>query len=198
MIEGNLVGKTRRCKSMQAALAGVQMVTPAWISECLTCERIILPSVTSVIRSLPTTAAESNATSFGVAKLAAAKLGNDNNQLFRDVNVFLCSSFESKQGRDISTLLRAGSAGILSNVASVKKCLSHAQKVVCLCGSKSKTKISQAMEEAIRAHSDRVLVCDFKWLFDSISSGSICDMDEYQPEDAKAMELWRLAMQHRK
>ena len=187
---------TRRCKSMQAALAGVQIVTPAWIADCLTSERIILPTVASVIRSLPMAVVESSDTSFGVAKLAAAKHGNKDNQLFSDVNVLLCSTFDSKQARDISTLLRAGGAGILLNVASIKKCLAQAQQVVSLCG--SKTNMSPAMEEVLRSHSDRVLVVDFKWLFDSISSGKLCDMGEYQPKDVKAMELWRLAMQHRK
>jgi hypothetical protein len=178
---------------MQAASAGVEIVTPAWVSECLTRKCIAVPSAASIIRTLG--GAEPNECAFGVAKIAAAKSQRNEAQLLQDVEVILCGSFETKQARDIHALVKAAGGNVLTNAIAAKKLLSLSQnrKLICLCN--AKTKISQVLEDAIRAHSDQVFVVDFKWLFDCISCAMILEMDNYPPTDSKAERLWQFTMQ---
>jgi hypothetical protein len=191
--EHNLVGMTRRCKSMQASLAGVQIVTPAWITACLDQKKVVLPPISSIIRSLPMAVDHDDyfTTSHGVAKLAASKKQDSNSLLLGNTAVYLCSAFGTTQGRDMLILLKAAGAEIVTSIPSTKQCFSRKKKLFCICG--SNPKITSSFESILRTHIDQVGVVDNKWLFDCISSGMILGVEKYQPNGSSiATELWKL------
>ncbi|GKY97847.1 hypothetical protein MPSEU_000742300 [Mayamaea pseudoterrestris] len=192
---GDLTAKTRRRKAMQAALAGIEIVTQSWISECLTRTRIVVPAAATIIRSLPSGDINNKSCVFGVAKQAAAKMQGIGAHLLSGVAFLLCGSFD-KQTHDMSILIKAAGASILPNAGAAKKLLSLKQNLVCLCN--ATTKISRPLEEAVRAHSEQVLVVEYNWLFDCISSGTILGLNGYTPKDSKAAELWQFLRQKQK
>jgi hypothetical protein len=181
---------------MQAALAGVEIVTPAWIEECIRTERIIHPPTLCIIRSLPMSVENLLYPAFGVAKLAAARSEMPPLRLLAETSVFLVGTFASKQCRDIATLLEAAGAATLSNAGAVKKSITSGSRVVCLCS--PTPKVTPALESAIRSHVNLASLVDSKWLFDCISCGSVLGAKGYAPQGGLAAELWRLAINAQK
>jgi hypothetical protein len=199
-------------KAMQASLHGIPIVAPTWITACLEKKAVAVPDSNLYVRTLPSkTGAPSN---FGVAYLAAAMghikahRNNSTNSIaynpFQNVIVYLCG-FSNKNVTAFAQLLReAGARQVIfqKQVALAKlKGLSndHVEdepdkscRFVILCND-ANVSFSGPMEREIKIRSDRVLVVNVNWLFDSVSCGCALGSGPYKPHGGKAQDLWALS-----
>jgi len=194
---GNVIARTRTVKAMQAALAGVPLVSAAWISSCRQAKALTVPSSSMFIRSLPIKTSDSHANSdYGVACVAATIQRSGTNYCpLRGHFVHLCGPFSRQKQADISLLLRQSGAEIVSHPSAVLgkvRALSDdgEGKVVLVCDDSTNSGISSALERDVKLHKRNVLIATSIWLFDSISCGKALSAGAYKPRSRKAKELW--------
>jgi hypothetical protein len=195
---GNLVAGKRTLKAMQATMAGVPLVSPAWITSCGEPNQSVLPNSSMFVRTLPTKITrEDQIMDFGVSAIAAAirssrvQVASFQFKILNDVSVYLCGSFETT----IAKLLREAGAEVLTASATVAAKLSADgnPKVVLLCSDKG-CKIPGSVESQVKIHKSQVQVVNADWLFDSISCGSVLTAGAYEPKGKEAKALWALTM----
>lgn len=142
-----LISNKRTVKAMRASLAGIPILTPAWIYACLEKKSLTTPEDHMVIHTLPTkvehlmddTKEEHNgnfptlpSARFGVTTFTARyqKYTSLNGQLINppsllnNVSFLLCGKWQSNLGkrRDVQILLREGGSTLLtSGTQAVKK-----------------------------------------------------------------------------
>jgi hypothetical protein len=191
----NLIAGMRTLKAMQAAMAGVPLVSPAWITSFRDSNRFVLPERSMFVRTLPSkTTREDQIMDFGVAAIAAAirssRVQEATNQfkILTDVSVYLCGRFETT----ITKLLREAGAEVLTASKTVAKLSADGDpKLILLC-SDNDCKIPDSVESKVKIHKSQVQVVNVDWLFDSISCGSVLAASAYEPNQAK--ELWAITM----
>jgi hypothetical protein len=194
---GNLVAGKRTLKAMQAGMAGVPLVSPAWITSCVeSSHQFVLPDSSMFVRTLPTkTTREEQIMAFGVSAIAAAirssrvQAATFHFQILNDISVFLCGRFETT----IAKLLREAGAEVLTASSTVVAKLSADgdPQVVLLCSDKD-CKIPGSVKSQVQIHKSQVRVVNTDWLFDSISCGSVLAAGAYAPKVKQAKELWAL------
>jgi hypothetical protein len=202
-VDSNVIAERRSFKAMQAALRGIPIVTPSWISACLDAKKVVAPESNHYIRSLPTkTKSAEESQNFGVAFRAATidyDIGPDSGKHAPLCNafVYLCG-FSTKKEGDFGLLCReAGAKEVTTNKSvalSKAKNLTNSPecKFVLLCDN-SNVRISDRLEREIRKNKDQVLVVNSHWLFDSISCGmALPSHQAYKPQGEKTAELWQV------
>lgn len=206
----NTVADRRSLRAMEAMLHGVPIVTPDWISACHRESKIIMPTTSMFIRSLPSktlpVASESSA-DFGVAFLAAAiDASRGKYKPLSNVSIYLCGFSARKQG-EVSALLRdAGAREVLTKspaavdrLQNLRNTASYDQKLIFLCND-TNVVISPELEQQIKEfckHSSftrgQVSFVNTNWLYDSITCGAAVDLkretDSYKPTGGKGLEL---------
>ena len=187
---------TRTMKSMQAALAGVPIVSfSAWIAACFSQQQIAMPD--SYIRTLPSLSG--NSTDYGVAYVAAAHASRQQHFCPLDQwHVWLCgmsSSSSRRKHSDAVSLLRLAGATILTRpsaaLTQLKKKRPSKVAIVCDGGP-----IPRALRQLPKFDDDdgnTLLVVNLAWVFDSVSRGLALPADDYCPDkSASAKALWKL------
>lgn len=211
----NLASKTRTLKVMRAMLAGVPIVTPAWITSCLSRGKVVLPSPDMYIRTAPVKTNDPLIDANLGASLLAARLhqakGQQNAQLLSNVRVLLCGQYNSAEGSprkaDIQALLRESGATVLTSAGGAMNKLKKvgdddASKIVLLCDEckhNDRCGISTGLAKEVKAALERdgngVVVVNSTWMFDSISCGKMAPPQPFKPHSARARELWKLCSQ---
>jgi polynucleotide 5'-kinase involved in rRNA processing len=186
-------------------LAGIPLVSAAWITACKDQKQIIIPSGDMFVRTLPVSKKQAGRSQadFGLARSAAYAQYRTNHTL-RRCTVQLCGSFSRPLRNDIQLLLREAGATqslqISSTIASLRglDVAAADNVVVLLCDDTSA--ISEALTRQVKAtlenHANRVYVVNPQWLFDSVSAGSAIQPDDYEPQSAKSKALWKLQQEH--
>jgi hypothetical protein len=192
---GNLAAGKRTLIAMQAAMAGIPLVSSAWITSCGESNQVVLPDSSMFVRTLPTkTIREDQIMDFGVSAIAAAirlsrlQVATPHFKVLDDVSVYLCGRFDTT----ITKLLREAGAVVLPEPKTVLKLFADGdQKVVLLC-SDNDCKIPARVERQVIIHKSQVQVVNANWLFDSISCGSVLEAGWYEPKGKQAKALWAL------
>jgi hypothetical protein len=182
---------------MQATMAGVPLVSPAWITSFGDSNQFVLPDSSVFIRTLPAkTTREDQIMEFGVSAIAAVihssrvQEATFQFKILTDISVYLCGRFETT----ISKLLREAGAEVLTVSKTVAKLSADGNpKVVLLC-SDNDCKIPDSVESKVKIHKSQVQVVNVDWLFDSISCGSVLAAGAYEPNVKQAKELWAITM----
>jgi hypothetical protein len=182
---------------MQAALLGVPIISPTWITACVESKSFVAPESAMYVRTLPTKTTGALSPNFGVASIAAQLFMADNYCVLPNTAVYLNGHFTQKKKDDIAPLLRAAGAIVLTDATTVLNKVkslatdSDTENVVFLCG-ESGSKLSTALEKEVGQNKGRVRVVTADWLFDSISYGSLLGAGLYEPKDKKLQTLWEL------
>jgi len=155
-----VVSKTRTSKVMRSALAGIPIVTPAWMNECLKHSRIVSPAEKLFVNTLPMKRAavvsdndkshkdELQLECFGVAKYAA-KIQRAQSEgiiakgLLHGVGVMMCGSWKmipTPMKKDLKVLLQEAGATSITSASVMSRALaniasdgSEFERVVFLC-----------------------------------------------------------------
>ncbi len=203
---------------MRAALAGVPIVSPTWISQCINQKSLKPPEDSMYIQTLPTkeemymVAGTENSKRSGTAHggiFAIAAQYKDTQiayRLFNNFYVYLCGAGWKKSSpktKDVQLLLKEGGGNVLNSASVVAKTLTNGLEIgssfVLLCdgtisaGSAFTKNLKQAIENSIDDGTS-VLVVDSKWLFDCISCAEILGAKHYQPLSATVKPLWQKSM----
>ncbi len=155
-----IVSKTRTSKVMRSALAGIPIVTPAWIDECLKESRVVAPAEKLFVNTLPMRRATKvcdddesqedgiQLASFGVAKYAAQiqraqSEGIRAKGLLDGIGVMMCGTWKmipSPMKKDLKILLHEAGATKITSVSTMSRALSNIanggsefERVVFLC-----------------------------------------------------------------
>jgi hypothetical protein len=197
--DGNVVGRARRLKTMQAALSGVPIVSPDWISQCINQKSVSAPSAEQIVRSMPKSVGREAMQSefdFGIAKLAAAIKSCSSFRLLAGRPVHLLPPFPKTMESDILALLRQAGAKIETNQAFVARLITL-QSAILLCCSSSNN-ISGKLGDAIAKNPGNAMVVNSQWLFDSISCARALDAELYPPENTSGnlKDFWELGLYH--
>lgn len=218
----NVVSKSRTLKVMRSALAGIPILTPQWMESCLKDDRMVAPSGTMCIRTLPrkrqgASAIAVDATEgFGVAKYAAAfqkATRSDSSSLLSGISVLLCgNSAGSTMTKDLRVLLQQAGATVVGSASMANRLMADAMSeddsavrtkstFVFLCDDSSMNKgcgISDALfrqaKALIAVEQDSVMCVHFNWLFDSISCATPMTAEAYEPLSPRSKELWNLSV----
>jgi hypothetical protein len=205
--------RTRTLKAMRAMLAGVPIVSPAWISACLDKGKAVVPSPEMYIRTVPAKKTDPNINDSLGASLCAARIQQANTlpkcnlELpLSSAHVLLCGQYYSAEGSprkaDIQVLLRESGATLLPSAgAAIKKLKTIGDndsfKVVLLCDecqTNERCGISDGLDKEVMAALERdhqrVVVVSSAWLFDSISSGGMISSQLFEPRSPRAKGLW--------
>jgi len=203
----NLVGQCRTLKAMRSAIAGVPLVSSSWIQACRDANKIVLPSDSMWVRSLPLrSSVEENvaASQYGLSKIAAQATYRAN-QILRNTTVQLCGAFSRPPKADMHILLREAGATLslqtTSTVAAMKNLdATPDRKLVLICDDAC-TAISEAIQRHVKAAlqddnqqqmKHQVLVVNPQWLFDSIVIGKPMSGRAYPPAKKQPLDLWQL------
>jgi hypothetical protein len=190
-------------------LAGIPIVSSAWIKACLSQQQVAMPLDSMWVRSLPMKSQADNGTAvadFGVAKMAVNQRGG---YLFEQHTVHLFGHFGIPAKADVLRLLREAGATVSSQVSLALSRLedidSSNRYLILLCddGCTGNSDILyRQMKAALQkqrsiACKGSALVVKPQWLFDSIVCGSVLPGDAYAPTKANGQphELWRLLHQ---
>jgi hypothetical protein len=124
---------------MRATLAGIPIVTTAWITECLQKRKIILPPPSfsrddpmfnSTLPSKMQLPKEKLGASFGVWSLAASYNQEKPSLLLEECHVYLCGAWKKNVKKDVQLLLRQTGAEILPNASATVEILSILQEIL--------------------------------------------------------------------
>jgi hypothetical protein len=195
-----LTAEKRTLRAMQAVVAGVPLVSSAWITSCGESNQVVLPDSSMFVRTLPTKSArDDQIMDFGVSAVAAAirssglQLATLHFKVLNDVSVCLCGHFKAA----ILELLQKAGAEVLTAPETVAKLSADGDtKVVLLCSDDDcdYCEIFVSIKSQGRIDESQVLVVNANWLFDSISCGSVLTAGCYEPKGKQAKELWALTM----
>ena len=214
------VSKLRTVKAMRASLAGVPILSPAWLSHCVKHNSLQEPDETMLIQTLPTkedkymkkitkTTIRNDTAHGGVFAIAAKhETFGDSHQsqkLFDSLYVHLAGPGWKKspaKTKDVHLLLKESGAHLLNSVSVVTKTLTKGldagSTFVLLCdgninssNSAFPANLKSAIENAINNKQCSVLVVDSKWLFDSISCAEVLAVTHYQPQGKIVRPLWQ-------
>jgi len=202
-VQNVVTSRLRTLKVMRAALAGIPIVTPAWITECLQTRTIVLPPPSfskdhpMFVSTLPSKLLP-NQHPFGVWSLAASS-----SLLLDQCHVYLCGTWKKNAKKDIQLLLRQTGANILSNASATLEIIQQHQltttsttTLVLVCHESSNTDkqsgITQQLSKSIlQKSSQQIMVVNSNWLFDCITSAQKLDSTQYPPSIPKANSLWQ-------
>jgi hypothetical protein len=208
---GNLTPRNRTLKAMRSALAGVPIVSPAWIHACGAKNEAALPPTNVIARSLPTKTDaidKSGEARFGLAKLAALLSHSKRATLpLHNTFVFLCGAFSQSKRHDLQVLSKEAGAKVLKSPSAVTaKLLSSSNttntKVVFLChDTATGVVIPSVLEKEVTKfgeqdtrHQVDAMVVNPNWLFDSIACAKALPADAFPPTNPKANGLWQLCV----
>ena len=198
---------------MRAALAGIPIVNPEWIGHCSDSKKIVPPTKTMFIRTLPSKTDAlvggkvlTNGVALQAARLQQQKVGDipkdDSTLPLRGVHVQLCSAFKAPKKSDVQLLLRESGASILSSASATSKLLKSASflnnehKVVLLFDDAS-TNMTAAQAKELKslmvANPGRITIANPHWLFDSVSCGQPAPSNLYEPKSHRGRDLWVLS-----
>lgn len=200
------ISRTRTMKAMRAALAGIPIVSPGWLDQCLESKCIVGPLPEMYIRSFPskTSTLDSSLCDFGVAIQAARMRHQDLGLISKHYNILplgccfvhLCGAFASPKKADICMLLKEAGATVMASPSLTFKQLKSANsKVILLCDnatSDGACGINAVLAKQVREANASVSVVNPSWLFDSISCGVPAPGDPYEPCSPLGKALWAL------
>ena len=199
---GDLMAASRTLKTMQATLAGIPMVSTAWVQQCLSSKSVAPPLPEQFVRSLPCFSADG---SFGVARLASQVHRDPSYRILTGCSVHLCGSIPRPKEADILLLLKVSGATVLTHAASVvahlnKTVQTRSGPLVLICGNgvKLSASLDTKLRETMRSTRDpSVWIVQSHWVFDCIATGHVLQPDKYEPVDGgqQARELWSMARQ---
>lgn len=138
------VSRNRTLKAMRAQLAGIPIVSPAWIAACVAQKKFVAPTSSMYIRTLPIKTEQLLGPASGEASdLPSIRLGvaynaarihqqeqgilpeTSSNAVLDNVFVYLCGRFNTEDGSprktDVTTLLRESGATILTSSGAASK-----------------------------------------------------------------------------
>jgi hypothetical protein len=185
--------RKRTAKAMRAALAGIPIVSPAWVQSVFKSNKVN-PAL-ELARSLPAktdAVAKSRLADFGVARLAAAlTLGTA--LPLQDYSIFLCGNFADSR-KDLHLLAKEAGATILGSLSDAVQTLGKS-RVVLLCSDiPSDTTLPAALAKqtklALENDPSSVLVVDVQWISESITCARALPADSFCPVSEVAKELW--------
>ena len=187
----HIIASRRTLKTMQATMAGIPLVSHAWIAECLQTCSVLEPKPSMYIRALPTKV-RNGLTDFGVAHVASLiRLGLAHKPL-KSCFVYLCGKYTHQIASDMTVLAKQAGAIMLSHLPTVLVNIRSEEKVVLLCNKTAKASLTRKLESEIRHHPKNVLIVTAQWLFDSTSSGKLVSSQAYPPECISAHTLWTI------
>jgi hypothetical protein len=195
---------------MEAMLHGVPLVTTEWIVACKKEKKIIMPTTSMFIRSLPSKTLPSiteSTTDFGVAFLAAAiDSSRGKYKPLSNVSIYLCG-FSARRLGEVSALLRdAGAREVLTKSAAAVDRLQNLrqnsscdQKLAFLCND-TNVVVSLELEQNVKEFCKdsnfsrgQLAFVNANWLYDSITCGESVDLkleiNGYKPTGGKGLEL---------
>ncbi len=195
---------------MQATLAGIPILSPAWVETCLSKGEIVAPIDNMSIRTLPRKQNSSDDDCddrFGVAKYAAAfQKGMRTNTLLSGVEVLICGFSTGSMKKDITSLLQAAGATIVSSHSDASRSLSDLtssevdKTFVFLCDdspTNSSCGISEKLHTLVKNVRDdsedaNIMAVHFSWLFDCISCATVMPATSYEPIAPLPKAMWML------
>jgi hypothetical protein len=181
---------------MRASMAGIPIVSPAWIQACTEQNAAVVPSEGMVAHSLPAktdSVSTSQDSDFGVARMAI-QVAQKAPPLLHQHSVFFCGDFTSRHRRDLQLLAREAGAKVLTNVSAVSP-KPGKSKVVLVChdtptGTVISTSLIKQVENALAEEPSSVLVVNPQWIFESITCAKALQVDTFAPINPKAKTLW--------
>lgn len=195
---------------MQATLAGIPILSPTWVDTCLSKGEIVAPTGNMSIRTLPRKQSSNDdecGDRFGVAKYAAAfEKGMQTNTLLSGVEVLICGFSTGSMKKDITSLLQAAGATIVTSHSDASRCLSDLtssevdKTFVFLCDdtpTNSSCGISEKLFTLVKNVRDdsedaNIMAVHFSWLFDCISCATVMPATSYEPNAPLPKAMWRL------
>lgn len=204
--EQNIVSKSRTLKIMRSALFALPILTPQWMECCMKESRVVKPTSSMCIRSLPRktpSVDDDSLASFGVAKYAAAA-SRTNSKVLSKCSVLLCGKWKSSGQtimKDLKILLEDAGATLMNSASSALQLLAEesAERVVLLCDDSHidadcgvSDSLYRKAKRAIAEDQSKVLTVHFQWLFDCVSCAKFMSGKAYEPTAPRTKELWRL------
>ena len=183
---------------MRASLAGIPIVSAAWVHACVEQNTAVLPTADMIARSLPTKTdaiISSGEANFGVARLAA-QLAQKSPLPLHNHSIFFCGAFAANRRKDLQILAREAGAKILSDAAAVSAKLGKT-RVVLLCsevptGTIIPAPLAKEVRTALQTDTSSVFIVHSQWIFESITCAKALSAKAFPPVNAKAKELWQL------
>ena len=180
---------------MRAALAGIPIVSPAWVQSVYKSNTADV--ALEIARSLPAkteSVAKSRQADFGVARLAAA-LTLGTHLPLHNHSIFLLGKFADSR-KDLQVLAKEAGANVLAIPSDVIQNLGKSI-VVILCDDKTADSefpigLTNDVKVALEDEPSSVLVVDVQWLSESITCSKALATNMFCPAHALAKELWEL------
>jgi hypothetical protein len=191
----NATTRKRTAKAMRAALAGIPIVSPAWVQSVYRSNNV--DNGLEIARSLPAkthAVAKSRDADFGVARLAAA-LTLGTKLPLQEYSIFLCGNFADNR-KDLHLLAKEAGATIIASPSDVMQKFGKS-KVVLLCSdTPTDTVLSASLTKqakvALEDDPSSVLVVDVQWMSESITCAKALPAELFCPASAVAKGLWEI------
>jgi hypothetical protein len=196
----NATTRLRTAKAMRASMAGIPIVSSAWIQACAEQNAPVIPSAEMLAHSLPAktgAVTTSQDSAFGVARMAA-RVAQKAPPPLHQHHVFFCGDFSGSRRKDLQLLAREAGATVLTNASAVSSKLGKS-RVVLVChdaptGTVIPTPLVKQVETALTAEEpSSVLVVNPQWIFDSITCAKALPTENFAPVNSKAKTLWELS-----
>ena len=194
----------RTLKAIQCALLGIPIVSLLWLEQCKEDKKVNIPK--RYVRTLSSNVGRlkmCDEARYGVARLAAARRGEPQNPclLFENASVFLCGKYTSEKKKNITKLLKDGSAKVMTSSREALVKLesvtedSSDNTMVFLFGDGEipmPTSLHKKVLAALQTVQSRTIyVVDSNWVSLSIVCGGMLSPANFKPNCNE--DLWRLS-----
>ena len=194
----------RTLKAIQCALLGIPIVSLLWLEQCKEDKKVNIPK--RYVRTLSSNIGRlkmCDEARYGVARLAAARCGKPQNPclLFENASVFLCGKYTTEKKKNITKLLKDGSAKVMTSSREALVKLesvtedSSDNTMVFLFGEGEipmPTSLHKKVLSALQTVQSRTIyVVDSNWVSLSIVCGGMLSPANFKPNCNE--DLWRLS-----
>lgn len=185
---------------MRASLAGIPIVSPAWVQLCAERNAPVLPNAEMLAHSLPTkteSIVTSKESDFGVARMAAGVAQKAPLPLHQHC-VFFCGDFSGSHRKDLQLMAREAGAKVLSSASAVTPQLGKSS-VVLVChdaptGNIIPASLVKQVQSLLAEDPSSVLVVNSQWIFESITCAKALPANAFAPGNSKAKALWEASL----
>lgn len=186
---------------MRASMAGIPIVSPAWVQTCAERNAPVVPSADMLAYSLPAktdSISTGQDSEFGVARMAA-QLAQKAPLPLHQHWIFFCGDLSGSRRKDLQLLAREAGAKVLASASAVSPKLGKS-KVVLVChdtpttGNIIPTSLVKQVQTALTEEPSSVLVVNPQWIFESITCAKALPIDVFAPVNSKAKVLWEASL----
>lgn len=187
---------------MRSSLAGIPIVSPAWIHACVGEQKAVLPYEGLCATGLPTkneilqSTGESH---WGIARMAAS-LRQGGSLPLQDSCLALLGNFSEQTRKDLQALAKHGGAKVLTKPDVIFARLSrpYSGRLVVVChdqasGTLFSPVLYSELRMALEADPSAVGMVNPQWIFDSIACSRELGTRAFGPKHPEAKKLWELS-----